>query len=227
MIAILCPTRGRPEQCRRMIESVFATTTEPIEIFLYVADDDPRMDDYNKLSLSYGHEDDVFWCHGVDHPTVHKWNYLSQQASDAKILMLAADDTYFTTPGWDQALSSHYEKLENKIHVYHLQDSRDPDGTPHPIVTREYIDAMGYFMVPIFLHWFVDTWAVSAAKACGIFTHLKNYTMVHDKPSDHGQPDETHSRIRRIGWYERDKYVNETCQHYLGLEKQRLAKALQ
>ena len=140
--------------------------------------------------------------------------------------MLASDDMIFDTPGWDKALLEHYDALENKIHVYHLQDSRDADGTPHPIVTREYIEAMGYAFPPIFLHWFLDTWTREIAKANNCFTHLKDYLLVHDKPSDKGQPDTTHSRIREWGWNQRDKYVNDTCQHFLALEKQRLRTAI-
>lgn len=167
--------------------------------------------------------------HVKEWPTVYSWNLLAQEAMKDpfnKLFMLAADDMIFATPGWDKALIEHYEGLENKIHVYHLRDSRNDSGTPHPIVTREYIEAMGYFMVPIFLHWFVDTWCCCVASANGVFTHLKDFLLVHDKPSDKGQPDETHSRIRRMGWHERDKYVNDMCGHFLEEEKGRLAGAI-
>jgi hypothetical protein len=132
----------------------------------------------------------------------------------------------FTTPCWDTALLDHYNALENKIHVYHLRDSRNPDGTPHPIVTREYIEAMGYFLPPIFLHWFIDSWTVDIAKSNGVFTHLKDYELQHIKPSDKGQGDETHNRIRNMGWRERDGWVAEKCKHYLALEKSRLKMML-
>lgn len=162
-------------------------------------------------------------------PTVQKWNDLAEFAkeySNLKLFMLGSDDMYFETPGWDKALLDHYNALENKIHVYALRDSRDASGTPHPIVTREYIDAMGYFMPPIFLHWFIDTWTVEIAKANGVFTHMKDYLLVHDKPSDKGQGDETHNRIRQWGWHDRDKWVNEKCAHFLVQEKYRLSMAI-
>lgn len=208
-IAILCPTRGRPEQFKRMCESADKTTVTNVEV----------------LALSNG-EDDYAENVPTDLPTVMMWNLLAK-ATDAKLLMLGADDTIFTTPGWDEALIDHYNKLENKIHVYALQDSRDPEGTPHPIVTREYIDAMGYFIPPIFLHWFVDTWTVQIAKANNCFTHLKHFGLTHDKPSDRGIIDDTHSRIRRMGWHERDTYVNQSCHHFLDNEIRRLDKAIQ
>jgi hypothetical protein len=139
-----------------------------------------------------------------------------------KLFMLGADDMIFETEGWDKALIDHYNALENKIHVFSLQDSRDIDGTPHIICTREYIEAMGYFLPPLFLHWYVDSWTAEIAKANGCFTHLRDYKLTHDKPSDQGKPDETHSRIRQFGWHERDKWVNDHCQHFLRHEKDRL-----
>lgn len=195
-VAILCPTLNRADQLSRMIRSV------------------------NDAATIYIDERDMM-------PTAQKWNDLAVKAMqnpEHKLFMLGSDDIIFDTRGWDKALLDHYNALENKIHVYALRDSRDPEGTPHPIVTREYISAMGYFVPPIFLHWFVDIWTVEIAKANGVFTHMKDYLLVHDKPSDRGRPDETHSRIRQWGWHERDRFVAETCGHFLQNEKRRLQR---
>lgn len=212
-IALLIPTRDRPTQCKRMLDSIINTTEKEIaNIYLGTNGDG----NYTHFKFPF------------NYPTVAMWNKLAEIAMenpDNKLFMLGADDTVFTTPCWDKALLDHYNALENKIHVYALRDSRDPDGTPHPIVTREYIEAMGYFLPPIFLHWFVDSWTVEIAKANGCFTHMRNYQLVHDKPSDKGNPDDTHNRIRQMGWHDRDCWVNERCQHFLELEKKRLKNA--
>ena len=160
-----------------------------------------------------------------DWPTVMTWNVLAQEAMkfpDNKLFMLAADDMIFSTPGWDKALLDHYNALENKIHVYALQDSRDKDGLPHPIVSREWIEAMGWAFPPYYLHWKIDTWTAAIAKANGVHTHLREYLLIHDKANDRGQPDETHSRIRNAGWLDRDNYVEKTCGYLLENEKKRL-----
>lgn len=208
-IALLCPTHARPQQFQCMESSVHATSSSDIRIF----------------SGSNGGDDYVENKFPIDCPTVFMWNYLAELAmehTDAKLFMLAADDIIFTTPCWDKALLEHYNGLEQKAHVYSLRDSRDPNGTPHPIVTREYIEAMGYFLPPLFLHWFVDTWTVAIGKANNAFTHMKDYLLMHDKCNDKGNPDETHNRIREMGWHVRDTWVNEHCQHFLEVEKERL-----
>jgi hypothetical protein len=227
MITLLCPTRGRPELCRRMIMSAYNTSATNIGIYLAVSAEE--FDAYKQaLDLPENVRVGVVMVSMPDQPTGFKWNKLAELAMEsppkdgARLFMLAADDMVFTTPCWDKALLDHYRALENKVHVYHLRDSRNESGTPHPIVTREYIEAMGYFLPPLFLHWFVDSWTVEIAEANGCFTHLKDYMLLHDKPSDRGEGDETHNRIRQMGWHERDKWVDKHCRHYLAQEIGRL-----
>jgi len=222
VIAILCPTRGRPEQLNNMVESVSLTVDNPV----YIAIAPSKASDIDIRNISQKTIISIFDC-PENLPTAHKWNMLAENAmkSGVKLLMLGADDMVFETPHWDKALIDHYNALENKIHVYSLQDSRDENGTPHIICTREYIEAMGYFLPPIFLHWFVDSWTVEIARSNNCFTHFKEFILRHDKPSDIGKPDETHSRIRQWGWLDRDRWVAAKMGHVLEAEKKRLACA--
>jgi len=224
MIALLCPSRGRPEQLKRMWNSVKQTAGADVKLYLATSPEDvPAYSEVNGNSRKYALPDNL--------PTGFKWNLLADEAmrnTDNRLFMLAADDMVFTTPCWDEAIISHYNNLENKIHVYALQDTRDKNGTPHPIVTREYIEAMGYFLPPQFLHWHIDSWTVEIAKANNCFTHLKEYELLHDKPSDKGDGDETHSRIRVWGWRQRDQWVNEKLRSagFMAAEQRRLMSVI-
>lgn len=211
MIALLCPSKGRPEKLRKMWESAKATSTLPLKLYLAIdAKEWPLYQDFTANNIQVVIMPELM-------PTAHKWNLLADIAmkeQSNKLFFLAGDDMVFETDGWDTALET------NKIHVYHLQDSRDENGTPHPIMTREYIQAMGYFVPPIFLHWFIDTWTVEIASANNCFTHLKDFKLGHYKDSD-----PTYMGIRNYGWHDRDKYVNEKMSLYLAFEKHRLARA--
>lgn len=232
MIEFITPSRGRPEKLKRMWDSALKTAFEPHKLFLRLGVNE------EEVSMYASH---VPMVQAAIYPvrdwtTVYTVNLLAEAAmreSDSDLFFVVADDCIFSTPGWDKALTQHYDGLLadpalyqeqslNRIQVYSLRDSRDANGTPHPIVTRDYIEAMGYLYPPIFLHWYADTWTSDIAKACGVFTHLMEYELVHDKPSDRGQPDETHNRIRRRGWHERDKFVNDSCRHILNVEAARL-----
>ena len=200
-----------------MVESVRVTSSQPVRFFLCITPEEvesyrPHLPEGTIVQLA---PDNL--------PTAAKWNLLAEvamQDESIKFFMLGADDMYFTTPLFNEALIS-----TGKPHVYALQDSRDPLGTPHPIISREWIETLGYFVCPIFLHWKIDSWTVEIAKANNCFTHLQEYLLVHDKPSDQGKADETHSRIRESGWWQRDMYVAEKMVHILEIEKQRLACA--
>lgn len=214
MITVLCPTYGRPDKCKRMIASIRNTATTNIEVLLCTSNEDTS--DYSNI--------DAILYQDKPYSTVACSNFLSQHVRpETTLIMVTGDDTVFATPNWDLALLSHYEKLENKIHVYHLLDSRGASGTPHPIVTQEFMKALGYFMTPIFLHLYVDTWTVEIAKYNNCFTHMKDYLLIHDKCTNNGNPaDNTRTRMLNKGWFERDEYVNETCGHFLQIEKDRL-----
>lgn len=217
MISILVPTKGRPIEYNRMIQSV-KDTSSYARVFTGISEEDKPV---------YGIDGDLSMPNWM--PTAHKWELLANHAfitTTSKLFMLGADDTVFATPLWDKALLDHYTALENKIHVYSLRDSRDKAGTPHPIVTKEYIEAMGYFLPPLFLHWFVDSWTVEIAKANDCFTNFDDYLLIHDKPTDKIEDkwggDATRNDIRKAGWLNRDMYVNRSCKHFLEMEKNRL-----
>ena len=230
MIHLICPSRGRPDLAKRMWESAQAMAVSPDKLNLHLGIHDYESSEYKTTIRPSTLKHNVAYYHVKDWSTVFTTNtitaYLMKDAN-AKLFMVACDDTIFSTQGWDKALIEHYNALEYKAHVYALQDSRSADGTPHPIVTREYIRAMGYLFTPIFLHWFVDTWLADIAKANNCFTHLNDYLLVHDKPSDKGLADDTHIRIRERGWPERDTFTNEKCGHFLDEEKARLGRYLQ
>lgn len=214
-IALICPTRGRPVQFRRMVDSAMRTAQNPdnIHVYFYLAETDSTRDYYPNLERTtrfLGHD----WS------AVMASNYLAQHTNGESLLFMCADDCVFSTPHWDTALLE--ASKDGKPCVFSLLDSRDPNGTPHPIVSRSFMEVLGYFMPPIFLHWHCDTWVSDIAKSTGCFVHLRDYLLIHDKPSDRGQPDETHRRIRDLGWNIRDKYVNDVCQDYLAMQKEKV-----
>lgn len=218
MIVLITPTRDRPELCKRMVDSARATADEPIEVFLGIASNEGNYpQEYRHILAQQALMEEM--------PTVAITNFLAEEAMrnlDNKLFMIVGDDAIFATKGWDTALKNEYDKLDNKIHVFSFKDSRSAEGTPHPIVSREFIEAMGYLCTPIFMHFFVDTWLVEMAKNSNCFTKLDDHLVIHDKDSDRGIPDNTHTRLRDNGCKARDFYVKNKCQHFLETEKRRL-----
>jgi hypothetical protein len=191
LISILVPTGKRAEKCKRMIESALGNAARPhdVELLLYVADDDPQLDQYKS-----GSGGELFI--GTERHTVWKWNYLYERCSGG-LAMLGADDTVFATPKWDDVLRQTAEPFSHLPHVFHFLDSRDPTNTPHPIVTREWCNTLGWFLPPWFKHNYVDTFTCWVAKLTGVFTPIPEVSLIHEKSNEHAG--------RRAQWTDWDR----------------------
>jgi hypothetical protein len=219
-IAILVPSKGRPEKCARMIKSAYETTSEKIHVYIAVLQSE--WDSYvEAIKIPDTDRFGVIIVTMPESTTCYKWNRLADLAMRQydTIFMLGSDDIIFSNSNWDSAILN---APDHKPHVYSLRDSRDIEGTPHPIVNRKWIEAMGWFLPPLFAHWFVDVWTVDIAKYNNCFTHLKEFLLIHDKDNDKGIPDETHNFIRRQGIHERDKFVSDKSQDILQMYKEKL-----
>ena len=151
MISLLCPTRGRPEQYKRMCESAKETAIRDINIIAYVDDDDPKRDEYPQ---------DVII--GPRLALAPAYQYLYEH-STAPIVMMCADDIVFRTKGWDAEVEEKAPK--DGIFVISYDDlgrPRKEDG--HPFIGRRFIEIMGYFTYPKLSHSCVDNWVVDIAK---------------------------------------------------------------
>lgn len=174
-----------------------------VEILFYLNEDDPLKNNY--VSSPY-----CLHIVGKDGPTSYAWNELAKRAA-GDILMLMGDDTVFETPGWDDKLRKAEFTLSHggqpSMAVFSFDDGRSELGTghPHPAMTREVYNRLGYLACPMFRHFYVDTWLVDLAKEAGIFHYIADMKVLHDKPWDRGAPDETKLRIATTTIHDADK----------------------
>lgn len=150
MISLLVPTRGRPEGFARFAHSVLDTATEDVQIVARLDLDDPTGADYPILDR-------------VDY-VVQARTVLSQCWNDCvpyargEVLMHAGDDLVFQTPGWDlEAAAAFPADGIAFVHGDDLGGKGDWFGT-HGLIRREWVDAVGYFVPPLFSSDYNDTW---------------------------------------------------------------------
>jgi len=194
-LCVCVPTMGRPKGFNRLLQSIQDTaTTGRVSVLVDIQGKPDGYDLNNKLVAK------VFES-PVGQPTVYRWNrmfYYGEKQSLGDFYMLGADDMVFLDKGWDEFFST---PDSAGYFVFHLQDTRDVDGTPHPIVKH----TEPYLVHPGFLHWYGDTHLVENARNSNEFKHIRTHRLAHIKPSDVGVCDETHLMIRKMGWRERDK----------------------
>ena len=108
MISILCPSRGRPDLAKKMIDSAVALAATDIEILLYINDDDPELNRYKELI------DSKYIILGPDRSPAYSWNRLAELAKH-DYYFLMGDDAWFETQDWDLKLIQAFDQYPDKI----------------------------------------------------------------------------------------------------------------
>src|SRR6185437_8449865 len=103
-LLVITPSRGRPENVKRLLETVRATRQAVTHVAVAVDDDDPELEAYQAVMDWHGSDGDwlthsprmglVAWTNAVAVP----------QAADYKYLASLGDDHVPRTKGWDAAL---------------------------------------------------------------------------------------------------------------------------
>lgn len=204
MISILCPSRGRPELAKRMIESALKTASHPIEIILYLNDDDAKLNEYKELISS------KYYRIGPDRSPGYSWNKLAEECK-GDILFLMGDDATFETPGWDNIVVEAFNRFPDKIAcVYPVVPGLKKVNNPHFCVHRNWVNTLGYFVPPHFWHWYVDTWTRDLAKKLDRYVCLENFPL----PIILDPADETTARADRLSLRERDHWLWEVTKRH-------------
>lgn len=164
MISLLCPTRKRPQNVERLVLSVVKTANPHTEICFYVDDDD-----HTNVFLEK-------WEKKIVGPRItfsDTWTELLKIAT-GDILMLCADDIVFQTTGWDAMVEQAFAEVPDRILLVH-GDDLGPSGKTFatlPFVSREWVEAVGYFTPRGFSCDWCDTWLHDVAKMIGRYKFL-------------------------------------------------------
>lgn len=206
-IASITPSYNRSEKYRAMKQSFDNNTADNrrASVVLDVIMTDPDF-------KGYPVEDNRI-VRAVDVATAWRWNDTAKR-TDADIYILGSDDIEFATPGWDDRLRNLFAKYPDGILCVGFNDGREEGATPHYAVSKQWLEVLGYFANPIFFHWYVDTWTVDVAKRINRYVYASDILLKHNTCKLDGKFDETHKRIRRDGWNDRDRSVWESTERY-------------
>jgi hypothetical protein len=160
MISVLIPTRKRPENLKRVVESMRTTSSE-VEVCCYIDTDDPGS---SKMA----------WWLGINFTVEPRcvmsdmWNKLTSIAS-GDIFMLCADDVVFRTNGWDVMVEQAFAECPDKILMAYGDDlcGNGKEFATLPFVSRKWVETVGYFTPPGFSGDYSDTWLNDVAKMIG------------------------------------------------------------
>jgi hypothetical protein len=186
MISIIFPTRNRPNELLRLIESFRLHSNVQPEILCYVDYDDHSYD---------GRLFDAQIIRGPQLVLSAYWDTLLRFAT-GDLLMASADDVICRTPGWDGMVEGAFAQCPDKILMVFGNDG-GPDGTKYPtspIVHRRWIETVGRWIPPYFCADYIDTWLYDVAKRINRIQFVP-FTVEHIHPIWNKAPlDETYRR---------------------------------
>lgn len=162
MISVLCPTRARPGNMRRLVESGLKTAHYPnsIEFIFYIDEDDQASKDTA----------DSLPCKNIIGPRIvlsQMWNACAAVAQ-GPLYMHCGDDIVFRSPDWDAIVNSQFEAWPDKILLVYGDDGYQHEAmATHGFYHQRWIDALGYLVPPYFSSDFNDQWNMEIARAVG------------------------------------------------------------
>ncbi|MBT3916592.1 MAG: hypothetical protein HOF23_09495 [Rhodospirillaceae bacterium] len=168
-INILMLTRGRPEKVVRAISSLdnHADKKDHIDLWIYVDDDDSKTHELIASGWDKSIGIPVHW-HVDSRPITHgdAFTKLWQNSSNAGLYFGFPDDYELMTPGWDIIMLEWYHNLPtDRLAIGYLPDPFMPEGgITTMVVTAQWINLVGHFIVPHFPYWFGDKWLQQIAE---------------------------------------------------------------
>lgn len=174
-LAVLLPTRGRPQNFERFMRA-FEATARDAHVFVRLDYDDPT--DYDEFLQYYWKSISV--VHGPRVGFGASLNSLAEYAERLGFshLGMFGDDVLPETPGWDVRLVN---ALGTRLGVAYgddgLRDKHAPDLPTHYITQTEVYRRLGYLSPPGIHHLFLDNVARDIGR------YLRNFVYVPVKIS--------------------------------------------
>jgi glycosyl transferase/beta-hydroxylase protein BlmF len=182
--ALVCPTRGRPNQLQKFVESALTKADNPqrVEILLYIDDDDPEFKHYEasiaNFEKKFGYNS-ISITLGPSVGVPRAANILFNK-STADVFLISNDDQVFIDHGWDARLDKEINKFPDSIFCIWFNDKWESRNfCTFPILSRKWIETLGYLQFPFFEHFFTDAWIWMLAKAIGRDHYIDDIVIEH------------------------------------------------
>ena len=175
LISILVPTRKRPLNVIRLVDSALQTASEPskIEFLFYVDEDD------STFKFDFKENTKVKVVAGPRTWISLTYNVLYTHSS-GEILMYGADDIVFNTVGWDKSIRDTFDNMSDKICLVYANDGVDQSQSiaRHGFIHRRWFNITGTAF-PSMRNVPIDLWCTEIAKKINRLRYLEDVVIEH------------------------------------------------
>lgn len=178
----ICPSRNRPDKLARMLQSFLDTSNQGTNIIVYVADDDPSIEEYKSMDYS------KLIHFGPRRSLVKVLNYISTELiPGVPFYQEINDDHVYRTKNWDEVLigairgnggwgiSCGNDLMTNES----WEIARHPSGA---VISGNIVRTLGHFVLPELDHLFTDTYLRDIAEGIERYYHLTDVIIEHLHP---------------------------------------------
>ena len=216
LMTVIVPSRGRPENIRRLAEAWIATgASSGTALIVAVDEDDPQRHEYEELAPSIADFGGVLILN-TSEPRIRLGgilNYLGYAyatESLSQYIGFMGDDHLPRTPCWDTAVSGALDDLGSGI-VYGndlLQGEKLPTAA---FMTADIIRTLGSMCPPTLEHLYIDNAWLELGRAMGRLRYLPDVVIEHLHPAaGKAATDQTYAEANAPDRYRRDRAAFET-----------------
>lgn len=193
-IAVLCPSRGRPDLALEAYKSVVSTSSSA-DVFMPIEED--QQDAYSAL---YGLPRLSISVHGRSPATV-RINDAARRASGYEVMCGFVDDARFETPAWDAWTLETIRSFPGHIGVVMAHHNGDPGGG-FPFVSGRWVSAIGFMADPEMKQFCWDTATeIMGASTNVVYASQDQLSIYHrHEVGDDREAIFAEDAIRFLGW---------------------------
>lgn len=172
-IAVICPTRGRPQTAHEILASWIGTNSGKSDFWFAVDDDEagafPGLDQAQVLVTKRGRRGMADSCNAA----------AANLAQTHQYVMFVGDDHRFRTPGWDAAFIGAANAMNGCGFVYGNDLYHGANLPTAVMVTSNIIEALGHFIWPELQHLYIDNYWLALGEAIERITYLDQVVIEH------------------------------------------------
>src|SRR5580693_6759067 len=179
-LAVIVPSRGRPEQLGRLIDAVHATARGQTHVLAGVDQDDPRLKDYIALRRTALGPDDYIHTSDQRLNLVRWTNHLELVVrGQYRFLASLGDDMVPKTPGWDVKLMAAIEGEFGGTGIAYPWTATRDDIPEAYVISADLPVALGWMMQPSLQHFWNDNVWADLGHGAGCIRQLRGVVVEH------------------------------------------------
>jgi predicted O-methyltransferase YrrM len=215
-LAVIVPTRGRPENIRKVISAWdFTNAWDVADLVLVIDRDDPEYPRYEALHEEHRHPDtgeELFSIHVQPHwvPMVHKLNHAAFTLTEGYFALgFAGDDHLPQTIDWAKRYLTVLHEMGTGM-VYGDDGYQGRKLSTEWAVTSDVVRALGRMVPAPVEHMYCDNSMMDLFNGAGALRHLPEVRIEHRHPvAGKADSDDQYKRVNHRDQFSRDRRAYE------------------